>query len=282
MALAFESLSKEAKEEERSKRAGWLGRLPKTTPEQELMQGMAVAWAQMREACEDQLEALVAAADGKADTSPEVARLNKGRKAAKTAATWMKRAGVAAQEGAAGALEIFTPHQLEEDMTDEEAKAYKAYKKKAEDAKKQQQQGLGFPGGAGARRRERGYSPYPSSYSSWNWYQPYAQGSQWAASETTGTVPAAASSAAAATSSAAQGQLALGYGGQNTAGGGAAGSYFGGASQRQRFPCKACGKFGHWMRDGLCKPDDVAAEMARKYSLMAHGRSATGIEFNNS
>jgi hypothetical protein len=32
-----------------------------------------------------------------------------------------------------------------------------------------------------------------------------------------------------------------------------------------RFPCKACGMPGHWVRDGLCRPEDVAAKLARDY-----------------
>jgi hypothetical protein len=29
---------------------------------------------------------------------------------------------------------------------------------------------------------------------------------------------------------------------------------------------QGCGKPGHWMRDGLCKPEDVAAKVARDYA----------------
>jgi hypothetical protein len=33
-----------------------------------------------------------------------------------------------------------------------------------------------------------------------------------------------------------------------------------------RHPCKACGVPGHLVRDGLCRPEDVAAKMAREYA----------------
>ena len=33
-----------------------------------------------------------------------------------------------------------------------------------------------------------------------------------------------------------------------------------------RYPCKACGKPGHWVRDGMCRPEDIAAKMAVDYS----------------
>jgi hypothetical protein len=278
MALPYENLSKEAREEERGKRSGWLARLPKTTPEQEFMNGMAAAWAANMEAAEDLVEVLAAAAAGKGQDSPEVARLHKIRKVATTAGTWMKRAGVAAQEGAAGAMEIFSPHQLEEVMTEEETKAYKAYKKKTEEAKKQQ--AAGFPGGAGAKRRDRGYSPYPTQYSNWSWYQPYGQSGQWSvAGQAESGLGFSSSSPAAATAT--SGQLALGYSGQLGGTAAASGYMHGGASQRQRYPCKACGKTGHWMRDGLCKPDDVAAEMARKYALFASGRVPSSMNSTN-
>jgi hypothetical protein len=33
-----------------------------------------------------------------------------------------------------------------------------------------------------------------------------------------------------------------------------------------RYPCKGCGVPGHWLRDGLCRPEDVADKMARDYA----------------
>jgi hypothetical protein len=49
------------------------------------------------------------------------------------------------------------------------------------------------------------------------------------------------------------GQQAIGYG-------------FRPPADKFRHPCKACGVPGHWVRDGLCRPEDVAAKMAREYA----------------
>jgi hypothetical protein len=36
-------------------------------------------------------------------------------------------------------------------------------------------------------------------------------------------------------------------------------------------PCKACGVPGHWVRDGLCRPEDVQAKMARDFAQFQQG-----------
>ena len=154
-------------------------------------------------------------------------------------------------------------------MTEEEAKLYKACKKKQEEELKKAAMATGFPGGAGARRRDRGYTPYPSQQN-WSWYQPGQMGQQWPAVANQQSGPGQADLSAAAGAPAAS-QLAIQYGGQQGP------QAFGGASQRQRYPCKACGMLGHWMRDGLCKPEDVALEMARKYALFSSGRGPSGM-----
>jgi hypothetical protein len=42
---------------------------------------------------------------------------------------------------------------------------------------------------------------------------------------------------------------------------------------------QGCGKPGHWMRDGLCKPEDVAAKVARDYAaFQASQQAASGQE----
>jgi hypothetical protein len=49
---------------------------------------------------------------------------------------------------------------------------------------------------------------------------------------------------------------------------------------KSRFPCRGCGVAGHWLRDGLCKPEDVAAKIARDYAAyqQAAGQGAAVAE----
>jgi len=34
-------------------------------------------------------------------------------------------------------------------------------------------------------------------------------------------------------------------------------------SDKERYPCRACGVRGHWRNDGKCKPEDVQAHLAK-------------------
>jgi len=161
---------------------------------------------------------------------------------------WLKRTGVAAQEGAEAAHEIFTPHHLEEELTEDEAKAYKALRKKNKEARKAQAAALL----GGGRKKDRAVP-----------YQDFAAFKQYQAMQ--------------------QAQLADYSGGEGVGPSmvpysGSSGGSFGGSGSnlnKMRFPCKACGKLGHWVQDGLCKPEDVAAEMARKYAYSQQTGSGT-------
>ena len=267
-ALPFEGLSKAAKEDVRERRRGWLAKLPDTTPEQAFLVEITSAWTAMRESVEDSLVFLAATAAGKAADSPEAEELARARKNATTAAAWIKRAGMAASEGTTAAVDIFAPKYMEDELTEEEMKAYKTHKRRSEEVKRS-----GYPGGAGARRRGGGYFPYPPPMQGhmYNMFGGGAAGVQ--QQQAAGVGPAAAAGAPSG------GQLALQYGGQQGYMGGQMSTF--GMSQRSKFPCKACGKMGHWMRDGLCKPDDVAAEMARQYAYLQQqnmsGRVSTFI-----
>ena len=146
--LPFESLSKAAKDDVRERRRGWLAKLRDTTPEQAFLVEMTRAWTAMLESVEDSLGFLAATAVGKAADSQEAEELARARKNAQTAAAWIKRAGMAASEGTTAAVDIFGSKYMEDELTEEELKAYKTHKRRSEEAKRS-----GYPGGTGARRQ---------------------------------------------------------------------------------------------------------------------------------
>jgi len=261
MELPVENMTADAREKERAARRVWLGELPRSTGEKRFLAENAVAWSQAREQGEDVLLGLKALAAGKAADSPEVVAVAGQRKMLGVVNQWLKRTGVAAQEGAEAAHEIFTPHHLEEELTEDEAKAYKALRKKNEEARKAQAAALL----GGGRKKDRA-APYPD-FAAFKQYQAMQQAQLAAYSGAGG---------AAETSSSAVVPYTGGGGGSSGGAGGQQG-YTSGNLNKMRYPCKACGKLGHWARDGLCKQDDVAAEMARKYAYYQQaGLSASG------
>jgi hypothetical protein len=254
MALPYENFTAEAREKERAARRVWLGELPRLTGEKRFLAESAAAWSQARELGEDVLLALRTLAHGKPADSPEVAALAEQRKMLAINYQWLKRTGVAAQEGAEAAHEIFTPHHLEDELTDEEAKAYKAIRKRNEDLRKAQEAAAA----GGGRKRDRA-APYPD-LKILQHFQALQQQQLAGFSGAGGAVEKAVAGL---------------YGG-GSGGGGASGGYAGGNLNKMKYPCKACGKLGHWVKDGLCKQEDVAAEMARKYTYYQQAGVKTG------
>jgi len=272
-AVPYEGLSKSAREEERSKRRTWLSKLPTNSTESSFLTEMAGCWAETQERTEDMLEGLRLAAATKAADSQEAMDLARARKGVLVAANCLKRTALAAQEGMAMAAEIFNPHLLESTLSEEEIKVYKACKKRQEEEAKKAKS---HPGGAGAMRNASRYAPYYQP--AWGWYQQQQQAGQgpWG--------------------NAAMGQAPQQQAGQYSSQQGAAGQQYPaltfqgagdpamagqadparGAADKSRWPCRTCGKYGHWFRDGLCKPEDVAAEMQRKYGYAAPAPAPPG------
>ena len=265
--LAFESMSAEAREKERNDRRIWLRDMPRQTEEQQFLADSVQAWTDVRERAENNLLVVKAAAAGKAPASPEVELLVSQRKMLETINTWVKRTGLAARDGMKIALELFMPHHMESQLTEEEAKQYKAIRRKREEEKKAVAAAAAgyIPGG----RRDRGnpYGRVPDLFI-------LQQQQQLAAYAAAKGIPAAAGGESS--SGAASGTPATGANAAPAHTGG-------GLSARQRFPCKSCDKMGHWMRDGLCKPEDVATAVAKRiayYQGQTGGSSGSGKVVN--
>ena len=263
--MQYEALTVEQRLAERATRKQWLDELPRSSDVQGFFKEVTASLAESKELLEDSLTAdpvaVAAAIDG-----PALRSVTARRRAAEIVSKMMNRMRIATIDGAVGAAKLYAPQANFAEMTEEEAKALKAMRKEM-DAKKKEtlaaEYGNSSGGGSYGRGGSRGGSrqkPYftPQDIQALQLQQLLQQQFK----------PAAAGSAPAAAA-----------GGPNTVA-----VYNGGQQQQQqqqgnffqggfrpavdkfRYPCKACGKPGHWVRDGMCRPEDIAAKMAADYS----------------
>ena len=265
MALPYEALTVEQRLSERATRKQWLDELPRSSDVQGFYKEVTASLAEAKELIEDSLTAdpvaVAAAADG-----PALRSVTARRRAAEIVSKMMNRMRIVTIDGAVGAAKLYAPQANFAEMTEEEAKALKAMRKEMEAKKKETlaaEYGNSSGGGGFGRGGARGggrQKPYftPQDIQALQLQQLLQQQFK----------PAAAGSAPVAAAAGGSNAVAVYNGGQQQQQ--QQGNFFQGGFRpgvdKFRYPCKACGKPGHWVRDGMCRPEDIAAKMAVDYS----------------
>lgn len=254
---SFERMTAEARDKERLDRQKMLVSLPKSKPDQEYLAAVASKIVDLREAAED----LVLVANEETVEALKVRLVQGTRAVMEQAAKLHSMSLVAAKEGPDMAQKIFIPAPTYGDLGEEETKLLEKYRKEKENTKKKEAAELSKSSWKSNNNART--TPYKSGYG--GGYSGYGGGggiNSWAIQQLlmqqlTGKA-------------AESGQAKGGAGSSGTAGGsGQQAAQDGGyaariAMARIQYPCHACGIMGHWKKDGVCKPADIAAHIKNR------------------
>jgi hypothetical protein len=259
----FEQMGAEARDKERLDRQKMLVSLPKSKEAECYLASVAGKNVDLREGIEDLLLVVAAMEAGDVRT-----RLVQGMRGILDQSIRLhKMAVVAAKDGMDIAQKVFNPAPNYLDLEDEESKLLEKMKKERDAAKKKEAnadksgwKGLsakrttpysyGYGGKTGFGYGSGQYSSGAGNLGSWAIQQLLSQQLGGQQSSGKGTAPAAAG-AAGSSGSGGSGQQSGAYAAKI-------------AMARLQYPCHNCGIMGHWKKDGVCDPADVAAHIKRK------------------